>query len=270
MEKYQLDRWVKTVQKAQRVTVLTGAGISAESGIPTFRGPEGYWTVGSTEYHPQEMATNAMFRQNPLEVWKWYCYRRTVCLNASPNAGHQSLVELEQKLEDRFTLITQNVDGLHLQAGNSSERTFQIHGNIHFMRCFQECSNQLFPIPDFIPTTPVTKEFSTELLENLHCAKCNGMARPHVLWFDESYNEEHFRFESSLNIAAETDVLLVVGTSGATTLPNHVVNMVVRNGGFVVDINVEENIFGDLARQNRGYALLGPSGTILPEMVSAL
>ena len=125
----------KTLAEQSPVTVLTGAGISAESGIPTFRGPEGYWTVGSAEYHPQEMATVRMFEQAPDDVWAWYLYRLGVCRRAQPNAGHLALVEMEALLGDRFTLITQNVDGLHLQAGNSPQRTFQIHGNISFMRC---------------------------------------------------------------------------------------------------------------------------------------
>ena len=107
------------------LVVLSGAGISAESGIPTFRGKEGYWTVGSTEYHPQEMATFAMFTREPEAIWGWYLYRRTVCHEAGPNAGHQAVVRMEQALGDRFLLITQNVDGLHLRAGNSLERTFQ-------------------------------------------------------------------------------------------------------------------------------------------------
>ena len=97
----------------------TGAGISAESGIPTFRGPEGYWTVGSKEYHPQEMATNRLFRQQPWDVWQWYLYRTSVCARAKPNRGHAILVELEQRLQDRFLLITQNVDNLHILAGKA-------------------------------------------------------------------------------------------------------------------------------------------------------
>ncbi len=152
-----LDQWLEIVQSKGRITVLTGAGISAESGIPTFRGPEGYWTIGSAEYHPQEMATLAMYKQQPLEVWKWYCYRRSICLNASPNTGHAALVELENRIGDRFTLITQNVDGLHLAAGNSRQRTYQIHGNINFMRCSYECTGTIYPIPEIIPTQSCLK-----------------------------------------------------------------------------------------------------------------
>ncbi len=262
--------WQDAVESAGQVTILTGAGISAESGIPTFRGPEGYWTIGSKEYHPQEMATMAMFLQRPLEVWKWYCYRRSVCLNAEPNQGHQALVDLEHKLGDQFTLITQNVDGIHLKAGNSDARTYQIHGNVNFMRCSVECSQDLYPFPEFIPFKPVTKDFPESLLQKLSCPKCGNRSRPHVLWFDEYYNEHFYRFESSLEVAARTDLLLVIGTAGATNLPNHVVQLVIRNGGLVFDVNIEDNSFGELAKQNKGYALTGTAREILPELVSFL
>ena len=129
------------------VSVLTGAGISAESGVPTFRGPEGYWTAGSKEYRPEEMGTHAMFSIDPWEVWSWFLYRRTVCRRATPNQGHLAVARMEEILGNRVRLITQNVDGLHLRAGNTEERTFQIHGNLHFMRCAAACSRNVFPVP---------------------------------------------------------------------------------------------------------------------------
>ncbi|MBU2647626.1 RNA polymerase subunit sigma [bacterium] len=255
---------------AGSITVLTGAGISAESGIPTFRGPEGYWTVGSQSYHPQKMATHAMFSKDPLAVWQWYCYRRAVCLQADPNPGHRALVEMERQLGERFTLITQNVDGLHLRAGNSPSRTYQIHGNINWMRCSMECSAGIYPVPDFIPTAPVSKTTDTGLLEKLVCPECGSRARPHVLWFDESYDETFYRFESSLRTAQKTDLLVVVGTSGSTTLPNHIVNMVLAQGGLVVDLNITSNLFAELARSHQGIVLQGPSSQTLPEIVKLL
>ena len=105
------------------LVVVTGAGVSAESGIPTFRGKEGYWTVGSRVYQPQELATQAAFRRMPEEIWRWYLYRLGVCRAAAPNPGHVALVELERALGDRFLLVTQNVDGLHPRAGSSPGRT---------------------------------------------------------------------------------------------------------------------------------------------------
>ena len=263
-----VETWKENIQNARQVTVLTGAGISAESGIPTFRGAEGYWTIGSTEYHPQEMATNVMFSRMPDEVWKWYLYRRTACHNANPNPGHLALVDLEKILGDRFTLITQNVDGLHLRAGNSLQRTFQIHGNINYMRCANECSQQLYPIPeDKIPFIE-GKNAPREILEKLRCPACGGKSRPHVLWFDESYDEAFFRFESSLKVAQQTDLLLVIGTSGATTLPNHIVETVLRQGGVIIEINVDESPFTPLILKQNGFFLKHPSGVILPELLA--
>lgn len=136
------------------VVALTGAGVSGASGIPTFRGHEGYWTVGSEHYTPQEMATYDMFQRHPEVVWGWYLYRRGICLAAEPNAAHTALVELEQALADRFVLLTQNVDGLHLQAGNSVERTLQVHGNLHCMRCARECGRGPVPVPVALGARP--------------------------------------------------------------------------------------------------------------------
>lgn len=251
------------------ITVLTGAGISAESGIPTFRGPEGYWTVGSKEYHPQEMATHRMFLQAPYEVWKWYLYRLAVCHRASPNAGHKAIKEMEQLFGDRFTLITQNVDSLHLRAGNSAERTYQIHGNVFFMRCAAECREQILPIPEALLGWPKDREITDAERDLLICPACGGLTRPHVLWFDEIYNEPFYRLTSSLEAARRTDLLFVVGTSGMTNLPNKVAWEVSRRlSATIVDINPEANPFAALALKYGGFAIKAPSGEVLPEIVA--
>ena len=135
-----------------KLVVMTGAGISAESGIPTFRGKEGYWVVGSREYQPQEVATHAFFSRQPEAVWSWYLYRRGMCHRATPNAGHRAVVELERLLGNRFRLLTQNVDGLHIRAGNSLERTYQIHGNIDYARCDRNCGQPIWPLPETLGT----------------------------------------------------------------------------------------------------------------------
>ena len=245
----------------KRVTVLTGAGISAESGIPTFRGPEGYWTIGSRNYFPEQMATAEMFARAPDEVWKWYLYRLGVCHAAEPNRGHHALVEMEKRLQDRFTLITQNVDGLHLRAGNSAARMMQIHGNIYYMRCTRTCTG-LYALP--LQLLPRTKEQPLWLAEKrlLTCPECGSAARPHVLWFDESYDEHYFHFDSALAAANETEVLIIAGTSGATTLPNLVVDRVRRNGGTIIDINIAESPFTPLA-------LASPQGRFINRTCSA-
>jgi NAD-dependent deacetylase len=257
----------KIARSHAHITVLTGAGISAESGIPTFRGPEGYWTIGSKEYHPQDMATLAMFRQQPDEVWKWYLYRMNVCAQAKPNPGHLALVEMERMFKDRFILITQNVDGLHLRAGSSPERTYQIHGNISYMRCARECNSTLYSMPRDFLGRPKDQAITGAEQQLLVCPECGGTTRPHVLWFDEAYDEPFYRFNSSLKAAAQTDLLIVAGTSGATNLPNQVAWTAARRGAMMVDINIEENPFSQLAMQYKGFFIQEPSGSALPAIL---
>ncbi|MBU2590417.1 MAG: RNA polymerase subunit sigma [Nitrospinae bacterium] len=267
-----LEEIISSFQKVSgKITLLTGAGISAESGLPTFRGKDGYWKLGSKEYRPEEMATMRMFRQAPYEVWYWYLYRRSIYGNAEPNQGHTAIAELERIYQNSFTLITQNVDGLHLKGGNSPERTFQIHGNINFMRCLNNCSNKLIPIPKDIFYTDRDGQISEEDKERLVCPDCGSITRPHILWFDESYNEQFYRFETSIKTASETDLLIVVGTSGGTTLPIHIGSIVTNRGGYIIDINLEENRFSDMAKAaSKGCALRGKSGDILPKIAELL
>ena len=254
-----------------RITVLTGAGISAESGIPTFRGPEGYWTVGSRVYQPEEMATWRMFQQNPRAVWQWYLYRLGVCRQADPNTGHHALVEMEQYFSGRFILVTQNVDNLHRRCGQSAENTYEIHGNINWVRCTNACSENLLPLPN--PVTPKAKSepISEPEWQALHCPRCGHLLRPHVLWFDENYDEFHYRYESTLEAGQQTDCLVVVGTSGATNLPNQLVAEVYHRKGAIIDINIEPNRFGQLAeRYDRGLAIRKPSSIALPLIVKQM
>ncbi len=261
----------KALASPGRITALTGAGISAESNIPTFRGPEGYWSVGSKVYHPQEMATYAMFRKNPKAVWQWYLYRLGVCQQAAPNAGHRALVELERCFEDRFVLITQNVDNLHVRAGHRPETTFQIHGNIGYVRCAEECRRGIEPMPEEIKGKARDQEISESEWAQLRCRHCGGLLRPHVLWFDETYNEHYYHLESALAAARDTDLLIVVGTSGATNLPSQVFAEVYRHGGIILDINIESNVFGDTAdAYPLGQSIRQSSSTALPWIVERI
>jgi NAD-dependent deacetylase len=274
-----LKKAVQNVSQGQgKIVVLTGAGISAESGIPTFRGPEGFWTVGSTNYRPEEMATFAMFSRNPEIVWQWYLYRIGICRNAEPNAGHTAVVNMEKQLGDRFLLITQNVDGLHLKAGNSPGRTFQIHGNIETLRCSKNCSKETYSIPESVGVSAFAQGFggtgkkrhesiNSEEIELLKCPKCQSWLRPHVLWFDECYDEENYRFNSSIDAATNADMLLVVGTSGATNLPMQVGSIAAQKGAVIIDINPDFNPFSAIATKNGGFFLQGPAGQILPDLV---
>lgn len=252
---------------------LTGAGISAESGIPTFRGEEGYWQVDSRHYHPQEMATQAAFREMPDEVWRWYLYRRGVCRAAAPNPAHLALVEVERRHPNRFVLITQNVDGLHLRAGNTMGRTWQIHGNIDYMRCVAQCrrpSVDLSEIPlpkQWDHDTPLTATHKAALV----CSRCAGPTRPHVLWFDEFYDEPLYRYDSSLQAALSASLVVVIGTSGATNLPIQVGAVAEKRGVPFVVINPEQTPFTEMARRSpMGLFLQGTAGSRMPEVCDHL
>ncbi|MCA9689636.1 MAG: Sir2 family NAD-dependent protein deacetylase [Nannocystaceae bacterium] len=252
------------------VLVVTGAGVSAESGVPTFRGKEGYWTVGAREYQPMELATLASFRRHRREVWRWYLYRRGVCRKAAPNPGHAALARLEEGLGDRFHLATQNVDGLHLRAGNSMERTYQIHGNIDFMRAAEGRGRALYPIPEHIQLAdrdaPLTDEDYAALV-----TPAGEPARPHVLWFDEYYEEELYRSDSAMTAACRCDLLIIAGTSGAAALPHHVAAEAARARAAILNIDPTENPFGEFAQSRPdGLWLQGTCGRWLPPIVDAL
>jgi NAD-dependent deacetylase len=253
------------------IIVLTGAGISAESGIPTFRGEEGYWTVGSESYRPEEMATYRCFSRMPEEVWSWYLYRRGVCRAADPNPGHRALVELEEAYQDRFLLVTQNVDGLHLRAGNRLERTYQIHGNIDYLRC-EDDPKSLRPIPESLGERwPKERKVGPEEMKLLRCCAGGRLARPHVLWFDEYYNEELYHFESSVEAASRASLLLVIGSSGKTNLPVHMAATMARRRAPMVFLNPEPSTFSELAEINpKGAFLQGTAGALLPSVVAHL
>ncbi len=248
---------------------MTGAGVSAESGIPTFRGKEGYWTVGAREYHPQELATFEAFGQMPWDVWAWYLYRRGVCRRADPNPGHRALVRLDAALGDRFALVTQNVDGLHRRAGSPSARTFPIHGDIDIMRCAAECAPELWPIPEAVPSLDRGEPVTDEIRALLQCPRCHGPGRPHVLWFDETYDERRFFLDSTRRLAAEAALLVIAGTSAQTNLPWQIVSLAAKGGATIVDINVEPNPFGDIAARTGGE-VRAPSAIALPAIVDAL
>jgi len=269
----------ETLERAARsnrmVLVLTGAGISAESGIPTFRGEEGYWKVGSRNYQPEELATRKAFTKMPEEIWAWYLHRRSVCRRAEPNAAHGALVDLETALGDRFALVTQNVDGLHRRAGSSAERLFEIHGNIELTRCSEECTgagrDALAPLPASISLDwPRGKALGEEEKRLLRCSRCGGWARPHVLWFDEYYDEELFRSRSALALVEEASLLLVVGTSGQTTLPFQIVLRAASRRIPIVVVNLDESPFSEHALATGGADVRGKAAEWLPAICARL
>jgi NAD-dependent deacetylase len=263
-----LEHILRGVREANgNVVVLTGAGVSAESGIPTFRGKEGIWVVGSRNYMPQEMATHEMFERAPDEVWRWYLVRFGACGGARPNAGHEALVRLERTLGDRFTLVTQNIDGLHRRAG--SQRVHCIHGDAAWVRCAADCGLGRIDLPAIVPRAnePLTARERAALT----CPRCGAWLRPHVLWFDEYYDEENYRMDSALRAAGAADLLLVVGTSGATNLPMQIGQLVYRRGAALVDVNPEVNPFAELAvRAPNGFFARGSACERLPGIAAAL
>jgi NAD-dependent deacetylase len=248
---------------------LTGAGISAESGIPTFRGPGGYWRGQRSE----SLATWSAYCDDPEEIWSWYLFRRGVCRRAEPNAAHLALAALEARAPERFVLVTQNVDGLHLRAGNTIERTHQIHGNLEFMRCREECApSGIMPIPDAVSTDwPEDRDLGENERRLLRCRHCGALARPHVLWFDESYDEPRYRAQRSMAAAEASALLMVIGTSGATSLPIYMTQAVARRSGALVVLNPDPSPFTELAdAMTRGFHLEGTAVAALPGLLARL
>ncbi|MCT4580535.1 MAG: iron dicitrate transport regulator FecR [Flavobacteriales bacterium] len=255
-----------------QITFLVGAGISAESGIPTFRGADGYWTVGSVNYKAEEIGTYNMFSQSPQEVWKWYLYRKSITHKAQPNASHKALVNIEQLLGQQYALISQNVDSLHRRAGSSEEHTFLIHGDFDFVRCASECTSKLIPFPNEINLENRDKHtMSAHDWEALTCPNCGDKLRPHVLWFDEYYNEVYYKFDTALRTAEKSQLLFILGSSGATTLPQMIAERVLAKGGMVVEVNINESYFSQLLKsQKNGIVINSKSSPFLLELESEL
>ncbi|MGE0869120.1 MAG: NAD-dependent deacetylase [Kofleriaceae bacterium] len=259
----------QAMSRTGHILALTGAGVSAESGVPTFRGKEGYWTIGSREYHPQELATRAAFAQMPWSVWAWYLYRRGVCRRAQPNRGHDALARLAAALPSRFALITQNVDGLHRRAGSPDESTFPIHGDISLMRCGRDCTAERWPIPTIVGDLGKGEDVSAIARSELRCPRCGAMSRPHVLWFDEYYDEQRYHLDTVRSLAARAVLVVIVGTSAQTNLPWQVVTVAANAGATIVDINLEDNPFGDIAARSGGI-IRAPAADALPAIVEAM
>jgi len=230
--------------RCRRCVVLTGAGISAESGVPTFRGKEGLWG----KFKPEELATMEAFGANPEIVWEWYNWRRSLMSDVKPNPGHHALTELA-KWFDSFVLVTQNVDGLHRLAG--SKDVLELHGNINRNKCVK-CSK---PFPEHIEIDP--NKIPT-------CQSCGGRIRPDVVWFGELLDPDVINraFEESM----KADLFLLVGTSAlvqpAASLPVEAKHA----GAALVEINPEETPLTFMADYHVGEA----SGQFLPRLLEAL
>jgi NAD-dependent deacetylase len=233
---------VRQLAAAQAVTVLTGAGVSAESGVPTFRDAQtGLWA----KFSPEELATPSAFRRHPRLVWEWYEERRKRVAEVQPNPAHFALAEME-KLFPRFHLITQNVDGLHQRAGNRN--IIELHGNITRTKCFDEGTI----ISSWKDTGDVPPR----------CPNCGGWLRPDVVWFEEPLPEKEM--ELATRASTTGDVFFSIGTSTvvypAASLPFEAL----RHGATVVEINPQPTPLSDQAH----YVLSGAAGVILPELLA--
>ncbi|MCB8980173.1 MAG: NAD-dependent deacylase [Ardenticatenaceae bacterium] len=235
---------VEKLHAAKHVVVLTGAGVSAESGVPTFREAQtGLWA----QYDPQELATPQAFRRNPQLVWEWYAWRRELVSQAQPNPGHLALVELA-KFVPQLTLITQNVDGLHQRAG--SQNVVCLHGNIMETKCFDHDH----PISHWPPTEAVPPT----------CPTCGSLLRPNVVWFGESL--PMMALNTAVSAADSCDLFLAIGTSAlvhpAASLPLRAV----EHGATLVEINPQATPLTRWA----DFTLNGPAGVVLPALLKRL
>ena len=235
---------ISLLRGASKLVALTGAGVSQESGLRTFRDAQtGLWS----QYKPEELASPQAFARDPKLIWDWYAWRREAVKGVRPNPGHYALVEME-KYAPEFTLITQNVDGLHRMAGN--QNVLELHGNIQRVRC-ADC----YMVPE-------TWEDETDSVPR--CKKCGGLLRPDVVWFGESLPRD--QLEAAVRAARSCEVFFSIGTSGVVQPAASLAFAAHHRGAVVVEINAEPTPLTSKA----DFALHGKSGEILPHLVEAV
>ena len=227
--------------EAARIVAFTGAGISAESGIPTFRGQDGLWRSSS----PQQLATPEAFSRDPRLVWEWYDWRRQIIHKAQPNAGHRALAGIERRAGGRFTLVTQNVDGLHDRAGSCN--LVKLHGDIWRVRCLgcaAEEQNEQVPLDPLPPR-----------------CRCGALLRPAVVWFGETLPQS--AWDRAQEAAARAEVFLAIGTSALVYPAAGLVQVAHQAGARVAILNPDPTPADELAE----WILRGPAGEILPRLL---
>jgi len=235
---------IERLAGARHVMVLTGAGMSAESGVPTFREAQtGLWS----RFRPEELATPEAFEADPDTVWAWYEWRRELVARAEPHAGHRALAELAT-LVPRLTLVTQNVDGLHARAG--SPDVVEFHGNLFANRCLP-AGHDVAEIPRPCPTPP-------------SCPVCGGLVRPGVVWFGEAIPESALL--RAMTAVGDCDAFLSVGTSSLVYPAAGLAHQAHAAGAMTVEINPEPTEFAALA----SFAVAAPAGHFLPALVAEL
>ena len=235
---------LEALRAARRVVALTGAGVSAESGVPTFRDAQtGLWA----NFKPEELATPEAFRSAPRRVWEWYAWRRQRVRNVAPNPAHLALVQIEQRVPE-FTLVTQNVDGLHQRAG--SRRVIELHGNIFRAKCFEE--------------NVVVEQWEETGEGPPGCPRCGGKLRPDVVWFGESLPPKAIL--AAQGAVENCDVCFSIGTSTVVYPAAELPFAARRAGAKVVEVNPEKTPL----TWEASWSLRGLAGQILPELVKAV
>ncbi len=234
----------KALRQARHVFVLTGAGISAESGVPTFRDAQtGLWA----KYDPLQLATPGAFERDPSLVWKWYSWRRELVSAIDPNPAHYALANLVECVPE-LTLVTQNVDGLHQRAGSPAVSEF--HGNLFTNICWRDGSTQVLAAND-IEIPPI-------------CPDCGSMLRPGVVWFGEAIKSDVL--DNSFNRAAACDVFISIGTSSLVHPASALFEAAIGNDATIIEVNPEITPMSKAA----DFVLRGKAGTILPELLDLL
>ncbi|MEW5871767.1 MAG: NAD-dependent deacylase [Chloroflexota bacterium] len=241
------SEFVNRLRTARSVAVLTGAGISAESGVPTFREAQiGLWA----RFRPEELATPQAFRKDPRLIWEWYTWRRELVQQARPNPGHLALAAMEERIPV-FALITQNVDGLHQLAGSGNRfPVIELHGNICRTKCFEED----IPVETWEETDQIPPR----------CPRCGGPLRPDVVWFGEALPLQ--AIQAAWEATQTCEIFFSIGTSGLVEPAASLPFMALKAGASVVEVNPNETPLTSHAT----YVLNGPSGIILPAIVKAI
>jgi NAD-dependent deacetylase len=242
-----LARAAQALVKAEQLVVLTGAGMSKESGIPTFReARQGLWA----EYDPVEMATYEGFLRNPPLVWSWYEHRFGMVESAEPNSGHLAIAEMEKRLPS-VTVVTQNVDGLHQAAG--STHVLELHGSIRRYRCLGGRHTGFTPA-----------SFAGQAEKPPRCPYCQQMLRPEVVWFGEYLPQDVLA--EAYSLSQSCDVMLVIGTSGVVQPAASLPFVAKAVGATIIDVNPDADEIAQMA----DVFLPGPAGDILPRLVAAM
>lgn len=245
-----IEEAAKLIARSKFLIAFTGAGISAESGIPTFRGKNGLWN----KYRPEELATPEAFARNPELVWEFYRWRMRLISKAKPNRAHLALAELE-RMGILKTVITQNVDDLHREAGNKN--IIELHGNIFRVKCtrcdYRENLKESGRLEKFLGDKDLPK-----------CPKCSSLLRPDVVWFGEALPEG--ALSKAFNLARKSDVCLVIGTSGQVFPAAYIPYIVKDNGGYVIEVNPSESGITPIA----DIFIRGKAGEVMDELLKKI